>query len=112
MPYASPHVCPAPGCRRLAPRGQRCEQHQAAMDQAREVAQGFYHTPAWRRLRAAHLRAFPTCVACGGPARVVDHVVSRSQAPDRALDPSNLRSMCNPCHSSRTASTDGRWGDR
>jgi len=110
VPYASPHVCPAPGCRRLAPRGRRCAQHQVALDQARSTAQAFYHLPAWRRLRAAHLAAFPDCVSCGGRARVVDHVTSRHQAPDRALDPSNLRSMCNPCHSSRTALTDGGWG--
>lgn len=53
----------------------------------------------WRRLRAAHLREHPNCRRCGAPAREVDHIVPRSVAPERRLDPTNLQSLCTPCHS-------------
>ena len=110
MPYAAPHVYPAPGCQRVAPRGKRCAPHQAAADAARREHDAFYYSPAWRALRAHHLSVFPRCDKCGGPARVVDHVVPRRVAPSRSLDPSNLRSLCWSCHSSKTAQGDGGWG--
>lgn len=110
MPFASPHVCPAPGCTRVAPRGKRCPEHQQRQDTERRAGHAFYEAPPWRRLRAAHLAAFPQCVTCGAPARVVDHIATRRAAPGRSLDPSNLRSMCSPCHSRATVQTDGGFG--
>lgn len=110
MPYASPHVCPAPGCRRIAPRGRRCEQHQVAMDRRRAVEHRFYESPPWRRLRAGILAASPLCVLCGSPARVVDHIVPRRQAPERSLDPTNCRALCWSCHSRATVQSDGGFG--
>jgi 5-methylcytosine-specific restriction protein A len=111
VPYAAPHVCPAPGCSRIAPRGKRCEQHAARQAAERRAHDAFYYSPAWRALRAAHLMANPRCTHCGGPGHVVDHVVPRRQAPGRALDPSNLSTCCASCHSTKTARTDGGWGE-
>jgi 5-methylcytosine-specific restriction protein A len=62
-------------------------------------------------LRAQHLREHPRCAACGDPARVVDHI--RPWRGDRRLflDPGNLQSLCRPCHSKKTASEDGGFGN-
>ena len=51
----------------------------------------------WRRVRAQVLAASDVCYLCGHPwSRAVDHVISRKERPDLALDPANLR----PVHGS------------
>jgi 5-methylcytosine-specific restriction protein A len=61
--------------------------------------------PGWPQIRAAQLAAFPWCAECGATATDVHHVTSR--AAGGTDDPSNLRSMCGPCHHRLT----GReWG--
>jgi 5-methylcytosine-specific restriction endonuclease McrA len=51
----------------------------------------------WRRVRAAVLAASDVCYLCGHPGSgAVDHVISRKERPDLALDPANLR----PVHGS------------
>lgn len=59
----------------------------------------------WQALRLQHLKVYPKCIiaGCGRLATVVDHVVSIADAPHRRLDPTNLRSMCKPCHDRRTS---------
>lgn len=61
---------------------------------------------AWRRVREQFLakrlrvKGFLACEHCGtanGPLDV-DHVVKRSQAPERVLDHANLRVLCRRCH--------------
>lgn len=61
----------------------------------------------WRELRRRHLAEHPWCVECKKlgretPARIVDHVVPVSVAPDRRLDPTNLASMCMPHHTAKS----------
>ncbi|MBE7197462.1 MAG: HNH endonuclease [Parafilimonas terrae] len=73
----------------------------------------FYTGRPWRTLRAAHLAAHPLCLFCLGlgrtiKANVVDHVVERLVDPSRALDPTNLRSLCNPCHTRHHKTGPGR----
>ncbi|WP_245710799.1 HNH endonuclease [Citreimonas salinaria] len=53
----------------------------------------------WRRLRLDHLKHHPWCIRCGAQAAEVDHIIPRSKAPERRLDPTNLQSLCKPCHS-------------
>ena len=50
----------------------------------------------WARTRAAQLAAFPLCFDCGATATEVHHVVPRWRGGTE--DPSNLRSLCGPCH--------------
>lgn len=62
----------------------------------------------WRKLRAQHLDEHPLCLFCEEKGLVVaaeevDHIEPIERAPDRRLDPTNLRSLCKPCHSARTA---------
>jgi 5-methylcytosine-specific restriction protein A len=64
-----------------------------------------YNTAAWKRLRLAHLKRNPLCVFCQRRGEVVaattvDHRVPVREDKARAFDPTNLQSLCTPCHSS------------
>lgn len=67
----------------------------------------------WQKVRAAHLAKEPLCRFCmerhGRPesATEVDHILSIREAPHLRLVDSNLRSLCKPCHSQRTAREQG-----
>lgn len=59
---------------------------------------------AWEKVRDAHLAAHPLCAWCSTATRpvaadVVDHITPIRDAPDRRLDPANLQSLCDTCHS-------------
>lgn len=64
----------------------------------------------WRKLRAAVLKAHPRCVLCGATATTVDHIQPLSRGGTHAR--SNLRSLCEPCHRTVTASDFGWRGAR
>jgi 5-methylcytosine-specific restriction protein A len=73
----------------------------------------FYQTPEWRAARAAHLRVHPCCQVCWTLGyrtigRQVDHIVSRRVAPARSLDPTNLQTLCDKHHGSKTMCLDVR----
>jgi 5-methylcytosine-specific restriction enzyme A len=76
---------------------------------------GFYNTQAWRKMRGKILkRDGYRCVVCKadcrgkGKARV-DHIRPLRQAPQLALEPSNLRTLCTGCDAARHAEK-GRKG--
>ena len=77
--------------------------NQKANDQKRGSAASRGYDSDWFRLRHAHLQTHPLCVVCGGKGTHVDHIESVRDAPQRRLDPTNLRTMCGPHHSQRTA---------
>ena len=70
----------------------------------------FYHTAAWKRVRAAALiRDNGMCQDCMDRfragygirphrAEMVHHIIPLEDRPDLALNLSNLRSLCNECH--------------
>ena len=70
----------------------------------------FYHTAAWKRVRALALqRDGGMCQECMDRMRagygfhprraeMVHHIIPVEERPDLALDLSNLRSLCNVCH--------------
>jgi len=72
----------------------------------------FYLQPAWKKLRLAVLRRDRyICQECkakclgkkkNGISPQVDHIIPRKECPERAMDMSNLRVLCHPCHSKRT----------
>lgn len=57
----------------------------------------------------ATLRVLAALQQAGGQHLHVDHIKSIEQRPDLRLDLSNLRTLCNLCHNSRTAQDQG-WG--
>jgi 5-methylcytosine-specific restriction endonuclease McrA len=64
----------------------------------------------WQRLRKLVLAEEPLCVECleAGrltPATEVDHHIALARGGTH--DRSNLRPMCKPCHSRKTATEDG-----
>ena len=65
-----------------------------------QIAAGVPRSPQWAKVRAAHLRAHPTCAACGQREKLeVHHVVPFGVDPSRELDRSNLLTLCSdPCH--------------
>ncbi|MGE6739661.1 HNH endonuclease [Allorhizobium pseudoryzae] len=70
-----------------------------------------YNTTAWRKLRAAKLKASPLCQHCKErgllkPANAVDHniPIAKGGEPFPALE--DLTSLCEPCHNEKTASHD------
>lgn len=66
--------------------------------------QKFYKSRAWIALREAALqRDHYLCVRClkkkrFTPATTVHHIVSREDAPEKALELENLESLCAACH--------------
>jgi 5-methylcytosine-specific restriction protein A len=61
----------------------------------------------WRAVRKQHLAEEPYCRACMQLGRetiaaMVDHIQTIRDAPERRLDPSNLQSLCYPCHNAKT----------
>lgn len=71
----------------------------------------FYQSAAWRRFRAAVLRAHPICEVpgCGIAATHVDHIVPR-RCGGADLETANVQAMCASCHSAKTAIRDGGFG--
>ena len=73
-----------------------------------EVARNrFYNRAAWKKLRAWFLAQRPKCAECEKrgyqvPAEHCDHIIPLADAPERALDPSNVQGLCRRCHSAKT----------
>ena len=107
-------VCAEPGCPLAAPAGGYCPEHRAghAARRARRrppsSARGY--DAAWRRTRAAILRARPACERCGAPATDVHHVDGQGPRGPRGHDPANLEALCAPCHSRETNRAGGTRG--
>jgi 5-methylcytosine-specific restriction protein A len=106
--------CAHPTCSALVRKGMGrwCPSHAAAQiakareyeqRRARDPFRQFYQTEAWRTFRREIMAARPACVDCGRPATDVDHLETVRQAPERALDPSNVAQRCHRHHSARTS---------
>ena len=72
---------------------------------------------AWLDMRAYHLTTHPFCEACKAIGRYVmatdvDHIRPHKGDSRLFFDPSNLQSLCKACHSKKTASEDGGFGNR
>jgi 5-methylcytosine-specific restriction endonuclease McrA len=75
---------------------------------ARNRANNFYRSKAWRRARIAVLaRDGPRCCACGSTRQEVtrldvDHKVPLSVAPHLGLYLPNLQVLCDDCHTGKS----------
>lgn len=132
----APSVCLEPSCPDFAVDRGRCEKHSrikracdgcgriielrsghrycttcrpAAVDSQRWKP---YNNPRWRKLSARYRRLHPICERCRlSPSEHVDHKDGLGPDGPRGLDWANLRALCKPCHSRKTASRDGGFGN-
>jgi 5-methylcytosine-specific restriction endonuclease McrA len=84
-------------------------QRKAAHDQRRPSSQERGYDAQWRKLRDAFAAANPVCSVpgCGRPTEDIDHVKSVRTHPELRLVWANLRALCHPHHSERTAREQG-----
>jgi 5-methylcytosine-specific restriction endonuclease McrA len=66
-----------------------------------------YNSTRWRSLRKQHIISNPLCVVCKKnnkvkEAAVVDHIIEIADG-GKMFDPSNLQSLCDPHHRSKTS---------
>ncbi|MGY4902557.1 HNH endonuclease [Streptomyces sp. 900116325] len=107
MPTAPPSRCTDPGCRDLATKGARCDEHQPIAWAGRDNKQARYGISSgeWRTLkRKVTARDYGCCYRCGADAHdvpddepfVLDHItpIFEGGSP-RDLD--NLGLLCPPC---------------
>lgn len=83
-----------------------------------ELADSFYRSYKWRRLRVDVLEAnrerygMLACECCGmmeAGAFHVDHIYPRSTHPELALDPANLQVLCDDCNIGKGTAYTTNW---
>lgn len=112
MPRANA-VCNVPGCPTIAVQAGRCAVHQRETARKYDGQRG---TPAqrgydrdWQKIRKAYIAKHPYCAQCGRYAVIVDHILPLRRGGTH--DASNLQSMCRACHSGKTVTQDGGYGN-
>ena len=63
----------------------------------------------WRITRRRFLSKHRRCLFCGSKSTEVDHIDGLGPRAPLGHDPANLRALCKPCHSRRTAEASSRW---
>lgn len=94
------------------PHGVRTKQ-EADKQRPNAAKRGYDHR--WRKARASFLAAHPLCTLCQQQgiitvAGVVDHITPHKGDMNAFWDIDNWQALCPPCHDSKTAREDGRWG--
>jgi 5-methylcytosine-specific restriction protein A len=94
------------GCPNLTDKG-LCVKHRTierrAYDRRRANARQRGYDAAWEATARAFLAEHPDCETCGAPATDVDHRDGKGPLGPAGHDHFNLRALCHPCHSARTA---------
>lgn len=121
MPLRPQKPCNAQGCRVLTRNPRYCDAHLHLLkshvrEKPRESSAARGYGYKWQQARAGWLAKHPLCVHCAARGRVieatdVDHI--RPHKSDMTLfwDRQNWQSLCAPCHSAKTASEDGGFGN-
>ena len=120
MPVAAKKPCSHMGCRALVSSG-KCDVHRRQVRQESDQQRGTRtergYDNRWLKARATYLRSHPLCVVCKAagrltPAVIVDHIVPHRGDQQLFWDTeNNWQSLCRPCHSRKTASEDGGFGN-
>lgn len=121
MPIAAPRPCTYPGCPAMGSGGgSRCLDHKhilkTKVDIRRTSSSARGYGSKWQKERALYLQENPMCVMCKAEgklkiAKVVDHKVAHCGDPTLFWDRNNWQSMCKKHHDSKTAKTDGGFGN-
>lgn len=102
-------ACSFAGCSQIVMDGFTCSNHKKQREtyyrqgSKRKEAALFYNSMAWKTLRLHKMTQNPFCEHCqanGVDKFAVDihHVLKRTDYPTRALDITNLMSLCKECH--------------
>ena len=109
MIIVSKRICPIHGMwekKKSTDRCQKCNKQTQKNYDTHTRDKGltmFYKSPEWRKVRVLQLKNSPLCVKCERVATVADHIIEIKDGGCKlCLD--NLQSMCNGCHTSKTAS--------
>jgi len=100
--------CLRPHCSQLVERGYCAKHARQEADRPNLEARAWYHSPRWRRLRAAVLVREPRCIGygaripCGMPTTDVDHVEPHHGDPRLFWNARNLQALCVRCHAMKT----------
>lgn len=83
---------------------------------SRETANQRGYNGAWQRARLGFLQQNPLCVTCATTGRVtaasvVDHIKPHKGDMQLFWDSANWQALCKPCHSRKTAQSDGGFGN-
>lgn len=121
MPSFFLRPCGRPGCKKYAVKGEAyCEEHlkqlQKDKDQFRLSSFQRGYDYRWAKARKAYLIAHPLCVECQKkgiitPATDVDHIIPHRGDKKLFWDSNNWQSLCHECHSRKTVTEDGGFGN-
>lgn len=114
MPSKPLKPCNKVGCHNLT-RDRYCDDHKQLhyqYDKHRGTAAKRGYGARWRRARATYLMQHPICVKCGSIANVVDHIIPHRGDMHLFWDVNNWQSLCDSCHSIKTAREDGGFGNK
>jgi len=119
--------CRKPGCNVLGTTSY-CEAHTKSYKKAAKARRKTYdkergsrhergYDSRWDRAAKAYRNANPLCVMCERngivtPTQCVDHIVPHCGDQDLFWDVANWMSLCHACHSRKTATEDGGFGNR
>lgn len=113
MPMRPPHPCNHTGCSVLT-HASRCPEHtraqRARFDATRLSPRDRGYDRTWRVIRRNVLAEEPTCRVCGERANEVDHMLPLNRGGTN--ERTNLQALCHSCHSRKTASEDGGFGQK
>lgn len=111
MPMRAARIC---GCGHRIATGSLCpcderrnRERKARHDAKRPSASKRGYDTKWQRESKAYLATHRTCVRCGSPSTLVDHVIPHKGDQRLFWSRSNWQAMCTPCHS-RAKQTDER----
>lgn len=108
--------CAFQGCNALVAGG-CCDEHGGekawsihGVERGSAAARGYDAN--WLRIRLYVLRRQPICatVGCNRPASECDHIKPKRSGGTNAI--SNLQGLCRQCHSRKTATEDGGFGNK
>jgi 5-methylcytosine-specific restriction protein A len=124
MPTAPKRPCNYAGCSELTD-STFCETHKKQVTQRRQQASDAKRLSStdrgygtrWRNTSKGRLRKHPLCVDPYGfhkdrvvAATLTDHIIPHKGNMVLFWDPSNWQSLCDSCHSYKTAKEDGGFG--
>ncbi len=124
MPLRPQKPCSAQGCRALTRNPRYCDEHanlaKAAAaklaDKKRESSSQRGYGYKWQQASKGFLARHPLCAEHDRRGEVVaatdvDHITPHKGDMSLFWDRTNWQSLCHSCHSTKTASEDGGWGN-